>query len=163
LLAVLALGAIATGTGVAVAASAANGLTAVPFANPRATGIAAPPFLAPELAQIALVGGSQPLQNGTPRTRVYGLSGDAPPDLARADKDGTPLPKIDGATWAPWAKRLLFIAELGAVVGGVWQATPDFPSTVEDISGVLGRGGYEGIQNDSAGNLYVVEDVGGAK
>jgi hypothetical protein len=30
-----------------------------------------------------------------------------------------------------------------------------------DISGALGRGGYEGIQNDSAGNLWIIEDVGG--
>jgi hypothetical protein len=43
----------------------------------------------------------------------------------------------------------------------VLQATASFPSTVEDISGALGRGGYEGIQNDSDGNLWIVEDVGG--
>ena len=28
--------------------------------------------------------------------------------------------------------------------------------------GAIGRGGYEGVQNDSAGNLWIVEDVGGA-
>ena len=38
----------------------------------------------------------------------------------------------------------------------------DYPSTVEDISGALGRGGYEGIQNDSDGNLWIAEDVGGS-
>jgi len=43
----------------------------------------------------------------------------------------------------------------------VWQATLDVPSSVQDISGALGRGGYEGIQNDSDGNLLIVEDVGG--
>jgi secreted PhoX family phosphatase len=32
---------------------------------------------------------------------------------------------------------------------------------VTDISGALGRGGYEGIQNDSAGNIWIVEDIGG--
>ncbi len=32
---------------------------------------------------------------------------------------------------------------------------------VEDISGILGRGGYEGIQADSDGNLWIVEDVSG--
>ena len=36
------------------------------------------------------------------------------------------------------------------------------PVDVEDISGALGRGGYEGIQNDSDGNLWIVEDIGGA-
>ena len=32
-----------------------------------------------------------------------------------------------------------------------------------DVSGALGRGGYEGIQDDSAGNIWIVEDIGGAK
>jgi hypothetical protein len=32
---------------------------------------------------------------------------------------------------------------------------------VTDTSGSLGRGGYEGVQNDSAGNLWIVEDSGG--
>lgn len=81
--------------------------------------------------------------------------------LAAKDKDGKGLPTFDGSTWDPWAKRLLFTYEKGKE-GGVWQATPDSPSTVEDISGALGRGGYEGIQNDSDGNLWIVEDVGGA-
>ena len=38
-----------------------------------------------------------------------------------------------------------------------------FPSVVEDISGSVGRGGYEGVQNDSDGNLWIVEDIGGSK
>jgi Bacterial protein of unknown function (DUF839) len=76
------------------------------------------------------------------------------------DVNGKPLPVFDGSTWYPWAQRLLFTAELGNS-GGVWQATLDVPSAVEDISGVTGRGGYEGIQADSAGNLWIVEDVGG--
>jgi Bacterial protein of unknown function (DUF839) len=79
-----------------------------------------------------------------------------------ADKDikGQPLPAFDGSTWHPWAQRLLFTAEHGKNVG-VWQATATYPSVVEDISGILGRGGYEGIQADSDGNLWIVEDVGG--
>ncbi|MEO8431766.1 MAG: alkaline phosphatase PhoX [Acidobacteriota bacterium] len=80
--------------------------------------------------------------------------------MATADVDGKPLPLIDGSTWDPWAQRLLFTSETGPK-GGVWQATLDVPSKVEDISGVLGRGSYEGIQNDSDGNLWIVEDVGG--
>jgi hypothetical protein len=80
--------------------------------------------------------------------------------LASEDRNGSPLPVFDGSTWDPWAKRLLFTAELGTG-GGVWQATLEYPSVVDDISGVLGRGGYEGIQNDSDGNLWIVEDVGG--
>jgi hypothetical protein len=81
--------------------------------------------------------------------------------LATTDTAGTPLPTFDGSTWDPWAQRLLFTAETGAS-GGVWQATPEVNSQVQDISSVLGRGGYEGIQNDSAGQLWIVEDVGGA-
>ncbi|MBK7642722.1 MAG: phosphatase [Planctomycetes bacterium] len=83
--------------------------------------------------------------------------------LATHDAAGTLLPVIDGATWDPFCRRLLFTAEGGATTGGVWQATVGFPSTVVDISGYLGRGGYEGIQNDGQGNVYLVEDVGGTK
>jgi len=82
--------------------------------------------------------------------------------FASQDRNGAPLPLIDGSTWDPWAQRLLFTSENGAN-GGVWQATLDFPPVVEDISGVLGRAGYEGIQNDSDGNLWILEDVSGAK
>jgi hypothetical protein len=81
--------------------------------------------------------------------------------LASTDVNGKPLPAIDGSTWDPFAQRLLFTAEAGAN-GGVWAATLDFPAQVEDVSGALGRGGYEGIQNDSDGNIWIVEDVGGA-
>ena len=82
--------------------------------------------------------------------------------LATTDKNGVALPSIDGSTWYPWSGRLLLTGEFGAAAaGGVWQATPDYPSLVEDISGALGRGGYEGIQADSAGNLWIAEDVGG--
>src|SRR5262249_2857287 len=80
--------------------------------------------------------------------------------MAHRDVLGNPLPVFDGSTWYPWAQRLLFTREAGPN-GGVWQATLDVPSHVEDISGVLGRGGYEGIQADSDGNLWIVEDVGG--
>jgi hypothetical protein len=80
--------------------------------------------------------------------------------LATTDVNGKPLATIDGSTWDPWAKRLLFTTEnTGAPT---YAATPDFPSTVTDVSGSLGRGGYEGIQDDSDGNIWIVEDVGGS-
>jgi hypothetical protein len=81
--------------------------------------------------------------------------------LATKDVNGASLPTIDGSTWYPWSQRLLFTAEGSGPGGGVWQATINYPSTVQDISGVIGRGGYEGIQADSDGNLWIVEDVGG--
>jgi hypothetical protein len=80
--------------------------------------------------------------------------------LATQDARGTDLPTFDGSTWNPWAQRLLFTAE-GGTKGGVWQATPAAKSTVDNLQPYLGRGGYEGIQNDDQGNLYIVEDVGG--
>lgn len=80
--------------------------------------------------------------------------------IATRDSSGKPIPPTDGSTWDPWAKRLLLTAE-GGPAGGVW-ATDVVPGSVaEDLSGALGRGGYEGIQNDAAGNLWIVEDVGG--
>jgi Bacterial protein of unknown function (DUF839) len=83
--------------------------------------------------------------------------------LATRDVDGKPLPVFDGSVWDPFSRTLLFSAELGAS-GGLWQVQPDFTgrSTARDISGSVGRGGYEGIQFDNAGQLMIVEDVGGA-
>jgi hypothetical protein len=93
--------------------------------------------------------------------------------MATADTNGTALPTIDGSTWDPFAHRLLFTGEHGTSAanqqagkptdqrGGVWQSTLDVPATVQDLSGAFGRGGFEGIQNDSAGNVWFVEDTGG--
>jgi hypothetical protein len=81
--------------------------------------------------------------------------------LAELEADGTtPVPPIDGSTWDPFAQRLLFTTEGGAS-GGTVEATLDYPSKVTPLWGILGQGGYEGIQNDSAGNIYIVEDSGG--
>jgi hypothetical protein len=80
--------------------------------------------------------------------------------LATTDADGHAIATIDGSTWDPWARRLLLTTENQNAP--TYAATPDFPSKVTDVSGALGRGGYEGIQNDSAGNIWIVEDIGGA-
>jgi hypothetical protein len=79
--------------------------------------------------------------------------------LATQDNTGQPIATIDGSTWEPWAKRLLFTTENASAP--TYAATPDYPSTVTDVSGALGRGGYEGIQDDSDGNIWIVEDIGG--
>ena len=80
--------------------------------------------------------------------------------LATKDDQGNNIATIDGSTWDPWAQKLLFTTESASQP--TYSATPGFPSTVHDVSGALGRGGYEGIQNDSAGNIWIVEDIGGA-
>ena len=80
--------------------------------------------------------------------------------LATKDDQGNDIADIDGSTWDPWAQRLLFTTENANAP--TYSATPGFPSQVHDVSGALGRGGYEGIQNDSDGNIWIVEDIGGA-
>jgi hypothetical protein len=80
--------------------------------------------------------------------------------LATTDSSSQPITTIDGSTWDPFAQRLLFTTESPSKP--TYSASPDFPSVVEDVSGALGRGGYEGIQSDSDGNLWIVEDIGGS-
>ena len=80
--------------------------------------------------------------------------------LAATDVTGAPLATIDGSTWDPFAQRLVLTTESASAP--TYEATATFPSVVEDISGALGRGGYEGVQNDGDGNLWIVEDIGGA-
>jgi hypothetical protein len=80
--------------------------------------------------------------------------------MATRDAFGNQLATIDGSTWDPWAKRLLFTTENASAP--VYAMTPDYPPLVTDVSGALGRGGYEGIQDDSAGDLWIAEDIGGA-
>jgi hypothetical protein len=80
--------------------------------------------------------------------------------MATEDTDGNPLATIDGSTWDPFAQRVILTTESASKP--TYAATASFPSTVEDVSGALGRGGYEGVQDDSDGNLWIVEDIGGA-
>jgi hypothetical protein len=80
--------------------------------------------------------------------------------LAETETDGAPVPEIDGSTWDPFAQRLIFSTE-GGDNGGLVEATLDYPSKVSKLWGVAGQGGFEGIQNDKYGNLYIVEDSGG--
>ena len=81
--------------------------------------------------------------------------------MANADVNGAVLPTFDGITWYPFSQRLLLTSE-GSLGGGVWQATLDAASKVQSLTGILGQGGYEGIQADSQGRLYIVEDTGGS-
>jgi hypothetical protein len=80
--------------------------------------------------------------------------------LATQTDQGVDLKTIDGSGWDPFAAKLLFTTESGSV-SSVYQATPDAPSQVQDISNATGRGAFEGIQSDDRGNLYLLEDSGG--
>jgi hypothetical protein len=80
--------------------------------------------------------------------------------VATQDANGKPLSTLDGSTWDPFSQRLLLTSENPSTP--TYAATTSVPSTVTDVSGALGRGGYEGIQDDSHGNLWIVEDIGGS-
>jgi hypothetical protein len=80
--------------------------------------------------------------------------------LATKDSDGNDIADIDGSTWDPFAQKLVFTTENQNAP--TYSATPGYPSQVVDVSGALGRGGYEGIQDDSDGNLWIIEDIGGS-
>lgn len=80
--------------------------------------------------------------------------------MADQASDGHPIPYIDGSTFDPFANRLLLTAE-DVKVGGLWQATLGFPSVVDNLQGIVGIGGYEGVQVDADGAIWLVEDVGG--
>ena len=85
--------------------------------------------------------------------------------MSDTDTSGAALPNFDGITWDPFTRQLLLTAEAKAPKGGVWGLSLD--SAGEPTTGVavrlpaLGSGGYEGVQNDSAGNVWLVEDIGG--
>ena len=86
--------------------------------------------------------------------------------VADADAAGNVLPTFDGITWDPFSKQLLLTAESTAPKGGVWAVALDADGSPTTSTAValpgLGSGGFEGIQNDSDGNVWLVEDIGGS-
>jgi hypothetical protein len=82
--------------------------------------------------------------------------------LTPVGSDGkTHFGSIDGSTWDPFTRTLLFTQERGTS-GGVIQVTAlGFPSEVITLDGIVGKGGYEGIHPDNDGNLLLIEDSGG--
>jgi hypothetical protein len=81
--------------------------------------------------------------------------------MATKDDNGADLPDFDGSTWDPFAQTLLFTAESNSPGGGVWAKTLDPGTPAVDLRGIIGSSAYEGVQNDSAGNVWLVEDNGG--
>jgi hypothetical protein len=80
--------------------------------------------------------------------------------------DGTTgLGSVDGSTYDPFNGLLLFTEEAGNA--GHVLSTPlrwaDTTAPAHDfLDGSMGNAGYEGIAPDSLGDLYLVEDTGGA-
>src|SRR6266853_6297767 len=56
--------------------------------------------------------------------------------MATTDTSSHALPVFDGSVWYPFSKHLLFSAEGNGTTGGIWQATTNFPSVVDDMTGV---------------------------
>jgi hypothetical protein len=81
--------------------------------------------------------------------------------IATKDASGADLPAFDGSTWDPFTKTLLFTAEINAPGGGTWEKTLEPGTPAVDLRGIVGSSAYEGIQADSDGNLWIVEDNGG--
>jgi Bacterial protein of unknown function (DUF839) len=86
--------------------------------------------------------------------------------LTPVGQDGlTHFNSIDGSTWNPFTKTLLFTQETGLIQGvprgGVIEVPVDWPSTPHTLYGILGHGAYEGIHPDGDGNLYLAEDASG--
>jgi hypothetical protein len=81
--------------------------------------------------------------------------------LTPVGNDGnTHFGSIDGSTWDPFTRTLLFTQERGTS-GGIIQLSAGFPAEVKTLDGILGKGGYEGIHPDNLGNLLIIEDSGG--
>lgn len=73
----------------------------------------------------------------------------------------TGIGSIDGSTYNPFTRTMLFTQEAGAN-GGVIQTNVTWPPQVKTLDAFLGKGGYEGIHTDKRGNIYLIEDAGGA-
>jgi len=61
----------------------------------------------------------------------------------------------------PWSSCCAVMAHPGHPARRVWPAAWCGSSPTWVSPGSLGSGGYEGIQNDSDGNIWIVEDLGG--
>ena len=86
--------------------------------------------------------------------------------ISDQDVNGNAYPTIDGITWDPFTHQLLLTAESTAPTGGVFAVSLDGNGNPVDGKAkrldALGSGGYEGVQNDSDGNVWLVEDIGGS-
>jgi hypothetical protein len=86
--------------------------------------------------------------------------------ISDVDAQGNAYPTIDGLTWDPFTHQLLLTAEAKSPKGGVLAVALDGNGDPVDGKAhrldALGSGGYEGVQNDKDGNVWLVEDIGGS-
>jgi uncharacterized protein DUF839 len=86
--------------------------------------------------------------------------------ISDKDVNGNAFPTIDGITWDPFTHQLLLTAESKAPTGGVFAVGLDANGDPVDGKATrldaLGSGGFEGVQNDKDGNVWLVEDIGGS-
>ncbi len=87
--------------------------------------------------------------------------------LSRPDADGnTGEASIDGSNFDPFTRELLFTGEANNQYGGVFTTRFAWPGTTppptKQLLGQMGTAGYEGVQLDDQGNVYLVEDSGGS-
>jgi hypothetical protein len=81
----------------------------------------------------------------------------------------TGINRIDGVVFDPFNEVLLYTSEDGTAGRVIqqplnWSGTtiPLDPAQIDDLDGSMGRASYEGVVPDSEGNVYLVEDEGGA-
>ncbi|MEA2294039.1 MAG: hypothetical protein QOE86_1678 [Solirubrobacteraceae bacterium] len=87
--------------------------------------------------------------------------------LTQADGSGnTGAASLDGSNYDPFTGQLIFTGEGNNAFGGIfvtdfkWGGTTPPPTT--RLLGQLGTAGYEGVQLDDKGDVYLVEDAGGS-
>ena len=109
-------------------------------------------------------------ENGAPLAYVTRINLDVPRNSPRRITLLTPVNpatqqtgfgSIDGSTFNPFTKTMLFTQEAGTA-GGVIQITLDWPVQVSTLDAFIGKAGYEGIHPDNKGTIYLIEDSGGA-
>jgi hypothetical protein len=102
-----------------------------------------------------------------PRGYITRINLDADPShrvtlISDIDNNGANLPDIDGSVWNPFSQNLLVSWEgNGSSTGGIWSLGLNPGSVATNLQGIIGRGGYEGMQLDPDGNIWIVEDIGG--
>jgi hypothetical protein len=109
-------------------------------------------------------------ENGSPNAYITRINLDVPRGDSHRITLLTPINpatgttgfgSIDGSTYDPFTRTMLFTQEAGTS-GGVIQVALDWPPQVNALDAFLGKAGYEGIHSDDKGNLYLIEDTGGA-